>query len=1583
MARFLSVILFAVVAASLAGDLSAQATWTGTTSTSWYTATNWSPAAVPTSATDVTIPVTANAPSITGTTTAAYCRNLTINSGATLTLNASVGTLYFYTYGNVLINGTLTVTSTGSYSPYFYNTSSTGTLTINGTLQFTGTYYRYWFCYGPTTVAGTVTSTVTNSYLYIYMYADVFTISAGGTVSSASHNYPTYFYHYGSSSTKLPVFTNNGTLAWGNVTNSQYIYFYGDFINNGTCSSPYANLYAYWNTTYGKQNATFSSTTSISVQRLYIYKYQSTTTYGSLTVNANIDVTYSSSTSSCLYHYGGTLTIGSGYTLSCYAYYHATSSYQATLNFASATSVLACRYYFYGYYVTMNNSTGIVRIGSTSYSTAYCYMYSTTINPTGGTFEFVGSTSVIAYVSSSYVGSGTPRFFNVSVGNGTNATTLNMTFSGVCTHRIAGTLTVNANGTFNHSGAGASYPIEFAGNIVNNGTISSSNAANPFVFTGTSTLSGSGALTFPNITINSGATLTSSSGNITVNGNFTNSGTFNNNLGTVTFATATASTLAGNTTFRNLTCTTAGKTLYFTAGSTTTVSGVLTLTGATGSRVILRSTSTSSVWNINDAGTENVSAVDVQDSVATNSINAQGDSLNSGNNTNWVFPDRLTVSATAGTAQTVYANATGGGNGIQVGVFTITATIGAPTLASISIAALGTADDSTAYTGVAIYEDTGGTAGTYDAGVDTPYSSEVSNFGSDNGIVQFSQNLAFTASQSRTFFVVVKLNGPTLATPGQTLNTRVETCTVTGVGFIQGTPSTTMNGITIQAPGFTFADASAASAATAYPASGDYVLQEFTVNYAAGPNNTLTGVTLGAQGSGNDASAYAGLQIYFDTNSNGSYDVGTDTSLNTQSAFSADNGTVTFTLSEAFTAGITRTYFIVAAFNGSPTTGNTFQSRVTGATYGYTGTTTSGTPAPTGYTAGLSITQPAYNITDNSATAQGNAYLGGTDYLMQSFTIAYPSGPTNTLTGITLTAGGTGNDQSHYSAVELYRDANANGAYDVGVDALVASQTSFSSDNGTLTFTLGGADAQFAAGTTRQYFVVVAFNLSGTTNTTFVTQLTGISGTSYGATLSGVPSPAGGPCAGLLLRGNNIDVSFNGPGTASTISSADQGPGNIGLVLLDVTLTTVNLAWTINTMTFTANGSGNDATAFNFLSLYEDSNSSGTFDAADTMAVATAGTAFSANDGNYVATLANTAIGATSSRRFFLVVKMAGTAVTGNTFNAVLDSMTGVAPTGGSMVGLPTSSSTAFIVGAAALSVTLGPASPGAATMEGGALFSYTMAQLRFTAANNNCTVNGVTLTNSGSGSWVTHLQVPGVELFLDDGNGVFDGAPTDTLLFSGAANVPGMNCTFTTPVSVLNAQSEDIWVCVHFAANAGTSIPETYRTAIAAASDVNATGAVTVLGTPAPTSALCSVVLFNVASMSPSYDTMSGGANIVLTGSGFLAPLTLTINGVLCPGTPVININGTQVTGLKVPAGSGTNLVVVLNNGALGAKTLTQTFSYTAGSTIGSGGTSGGGGGGGCSTNDETGALWLAALALAVASSWLTLRRRAAKRLQ
>lgn len=93
--------------------LPASGGWIGTTSTNWNTASNWCNNTVPTSATDVTLySGQSNMPQIS---TAANCRDLIINSGATISIT---GAVTFSVYGNIVNNGT-------------FNTS-------NGTLAFTG-----------------------------------------------------------------------------------------------------------------------------------------------------------------------------------------------------------------------------------------------------------------------------------------------------------------------------------------------------------------------------------------------------------------------------------------------------------------------------------------------------------------------------------------------------------------------------------------------------------------------------------------------------------------------------------------------------------------------------------------------------------------------------------------------------------------------------------------------------------------------------------------------------------------------------------------------------------------------------------------------------------------------------------------------------------------------------------------------------------------------------------------------------------------------------------------------------------------------------------------------------------------------------------------------------------------------------------------------------------------------------------------------------------------------------------------------------------------------------------------------------
>lgn len=75
-------------------------TWTGNTSTDWNTTTNWSPSTIPTLTHNVTIPDVTNDPIVNQAPgTPATCNNITINSGAVLTIAAGKA---------LTVNGTLT-----------------------------------------------------------------------------------------------------------------------------------------------------------------------------------------------------------------------------------------------------------------------------------------------------------------------------------------------------------------------------------------------------------------------------------------------------------------------------------------------------------------------------------------------------------------------------------------------------------------------------------------------------------------------------------------------------------------------------------------------------------------------------------------------------------------------------------------------------------------------------------------------------------------------------------------------------------------------------------------------------------------------------------------------------------------------------------------------------------------------------------------------------------------------------------------------------------------------------------------------------------------------------------------------------------------------------------------------------------------------------------------------------------------------------------------------------------------------------------------------------------------------------------
>lgn len=170
----------------------------------------------------------------------------------------------------------------------------------------------------------------------------------------------------------------------------------------------------------------------------------------------------------------------------------------------------------------------------------------------------------------------------------------------------SGTLSASASGTINFNGTssasfvfGGASPapvfttsagctLSFAKGFTNNTNSLTLNSSSNTVFTGTGTLTPSAAITFGNMQIASGATLTAA-GSIYIKGNWTNEGTFTPATYTVTFNASSPAiqniTRAGGETFYKLSATTTGATIKLfgnlTVTNTLTMSHSFDLNGYT------------------------------------------------------------------------------------------------------------------------------------------------------------------------------------------------------------------------------------------------------------------------------------------------------------------------------------------------------------------------------------------------------------------------------------------------------------------------------------------------------------------------------------------------------------------------------------------------------------------------------------------------------------------------------------------------------------------------------------------------------------------------------------------------------------------------------------------------------------------------------------------------------------------------------------------------------------------------------------------------------------------------------------------
>jgi hypothetical protein len=177
-------------------------------------------------------------------------------------------------------------------------------------------------------------------------------------------------------------------------------------------------------------------------------------------------------------------------------------------------------------------------------------------------------------------------------------------------------------------------------------------AANSITVNSGTFTGGSSAITVnDNLDLFSG-TFNATSNTLSVGGNFSHSGgTFTHNSGTVTLI-GSDQALLGSTTFNNLAkSVTTAATLTLPAGTTQTITGTLTLNGASGQNLSLRSSSVATQALLDPQGTRTISYLDVQDNNNSNltTISCISTCTDSGNNSGWSFvTPGFTISAISG-----------------------------------------------------------------------------------------------------------------------------------------------------------------------------------------------------------------------------------------------------------------------------------------------------------------------------------------------------------------------------------------------------------------------------------------------------------------------------------------------------------------------------------------------------------------------------------------------------------------------------------------------------------------------------------------------------------------------------------------------------------------------------------------------------------------------------------------------------------------------------------------------------------------------------------------------------------------------
>lgn len=573
----------------------------------------------------------------------------------------------------------------------------------------------------------------------------------------------------------------------------------------------------------------------------------------------------------------------------------------------------------------------------------------------------------------------------------------------------------------------------------------------------------------------------------------------------------------------------------------------------------------------------------------------------------------------------------------------------------------------------------------------------------------------------------------------------------------------------------------------------------------------ISSITFKANGTGDDLNDIKvnTIKLYSDENSDGLYSDGTDVFIGQGSSFSADNGTISISAAGfTLTANTSSDYILIMSFDSTATPGETFSVQIqNNVAINATGATSSNSITPP------SVNFPIYGknktISDvgsitmsvgSNSPANGDILKSSSTVEMMQIQLAASSSENIKIGKLILKTNGTGSDVTDLSEIYLYDDLNNNGTYDTGVDTLITSNGGpFGSDNGTLTFTFADS-ILLAASTTQHWLVVYDFSGNGSNDDTFypTIELSSYIGAKGVTSKLSVSVNGSFPLTGATKTINDVGSVTLGKGPNSP-AATNEAPDAVNVEMLQLSVgVSQTEAVAIDSLTLKAAGTIDDLNDVVNVRLYKDVNNNGALDLTiDTQLDTTR--QFNANNGTVIFPTVNDTIAANGSENWLVIYDLDGNPSPGETFYVRFDvnaNLHGVGETSAQAVsvsGSPINGNTKTITAKGNLTLATGANNPGNSNETSDAT-NVEMIQFSLAASSvENIKVNALTFKHSGTLDQSTDIATNSIELYEDDGDGIFNDQ-NDIFVGSAASYVNnGLDLDGTADYVALRANSSSI----------------------------------------------------------------------------------------------------------------------------------------------------------------------------------------------